>query len=130
MWTSPCHPDLLPRGRLADGGTFDTLPGTSRFMYVFCATSVMAAHCCDVGQATVDKLPDDALLDIFAVYLNDDDQDRFQSVDKWHTLVHVCRRWRGLVFASPCSLNLRLLCRRHRRVAGDAGYMASLAHRD
>jgi hypothetical protein len=72
----------------------------------------MAAHCCDVGQTTVNNLPDEALLDIFSVYLNDDDQDRIQSVDKWHTLVHVCRRWRDLVFASPRRLNLRLLCRR------------------
>jgi hypothetical protein len=36
-------------------------------------TSVMAADCCDVGQATVNKLPDDSLLDIFDVYLNDNE---------------------------------------------------------
>ena len=29
---------------------------------------------------------------------------------KWHILVHVCRRWRYVVFASPSYLNLRLLC--------------------
>jgi hypothetical protein len=34
------------------------------------------------------------------------------DVDKWHTLVHVCRRWRDVVFASPRRLNLRLLCRK------------------
>jgi hypothetical protein len=32
----------------------------------------------------------------------------------WHTLVHVCKRWRCLVFASPRRLDLRLLCT-HRR---------------
>ncbi|KAI0270093.1 hypothetical protein BGY98DRAFT_1012074, partial [Russula aff. rugulosa BPL654] len=29
----------------------------------------------------------------------------------WHTLVHVCQRWRYLVFASPGHLDLRLECR-------------------
>ncbi|KAI0302780.1 hypothetical protein BC826DRAFT_1101621 [Russula brevipes] len=67
-------------------------------------------------QATADRLPDDVLLVVFAVYLNDDDQDRIQGVDKWHTLVHVCRRWRDIVFASPRSLNLRLRCGRRTRV--------------
>ena len=28
----------------------------------------------------------------------------------WMTLVHVCRRWRSLVFQSPHRLNLRLVC--------------------
>jgi hypothetical protein len=79
-------------------------------------TLVMAAHCCDVDQAMVNKLPDDALLDVFDSYLNDNDQDGFKNVDGWHTLVHVCRRWRNVVFASPRRLNLRLLCKRRRPV--------------
>ena len=28
----------------------------------------------------------------------------------WHKLTHVCQRWRCIVFASQCRLNLRLLC--------------------
>jgi hypothetical protein len=28
----------------------------------------------------------------------------------WHPLVHVCQRWRYLVFASPLRLDLRLIC--------------------
>jgi hypothetical protein len=32
------------------------------------------------------------------------------EVEAWHTLVHVCRRWRNLVFASPRRLNLRIAC--------------------
>jgi len=31
-------------------------------------------------------------------------------MEAWQLLVHVCRRWRILVFASPRRLNLRLLC--------------------
>jgi hypothetical protein len=30
--------------------------------------------------------------------------------DAWHTLVHVCKRWRSIVFASPHRLQLQLLC--------------------
>jgi hypothetical protein len=36
--------------------------------------------------------------------------------DPWRTLVHVCKRWRCVVFASPRRLNLRLLCTNRRPV--------------
>ena len=29
---------------------------------------------------------------------------------KWHKLVHVCRRWRQLIFESPHRLNIQILC--------------------
>jgi len=29
---------------------------------------------------------------------------------KWHLLVHVCRRWRQIIFGSPCRLELQILC--------------------
>ncbi|KAI0286532.1 hypothetical protein BC826DRAFT_80013 [Russula brevipes] len=77
----------------------------------------MAADCCCVGQATSNKLTDDALLDIFEFYLNDNPVPyKIDHLDEWHTLVHVCRRWRDLVFASPRRLNLRLLCSSERPV--------------
>jgi len=34
--------------------------------------------------------------------------------DAWHTLVHVCRRWRYIVFGSPRCMDLRLLCMNRR----------------
>ena len=49
-------------------------------------------------------LPDVALLEIFDFYLDE------YSVSAWHTLVHVCRKWRNVVFGSPRRLNLRLWC--------------------
>ena len=57
---------------------------------------------------TIDMLSDIALLEIFNFYL-------VESWDKpwitaWHTLVHVCQKWRTVVFASPRRLNLRLYC--------------------
>jgi hypothetical protein len=33
-----------------------------------------------------------------------------KSIDRWQSLVHVCRRWRSIVFESPRRLNLRLGC--------------------
>ena len=49
-------------------------------------------------------LPDVALLEIFDFYV-------YKTwIEAWHTLVHVCRKWRGVVFGSPRRLNLRLYC--------------------
>ena len=53
---------------------------------------------------TVDKLPDVALLEIFDFYMDE----AWREV--WHTLVHVCRKWRNIVFESPRRLDLRLYC--------------------
>ncbi|KAI0292174.1 hypothetical protein BC826DRAFT_1105663 [Russula brevipes] len=56
-------------------------------------------------QATIDKLPDDVLIEIFDFYLDKKNivwpRDWDRSVDEWHTLVHVCKKWRNVVFASP-----------------------------
>jgi F-box-like len=56
-------------------------------------------------------LPDDVLLVIFYFYV-DPDEAYFsaEDVEEWQTLVHVCRRWRSIVFGSPSRLNLRLVC--------------------
>ncbi len=59
----------------------------------------------DVGQMTIDTLADDVLLYVFDFYLTD-----ASEVEAWHTLVHVCRQWRILVFRSPRRLNLRIAC--------------------
>ena len=57
-------------------------------------------------------LPDDVLLEIFDVYVNGrSDIETFKkSTEEWQILVHVCRRWRSVVFGSPRRLNLRLVC--------------------
>ncbi|KAI0289334.1 hypothetical protein BC826DRAFT_1107056 [Russula brevipes] len=54
---------------------------------------------------TINVLPDDVLLYIFDYYV-----DGGLGVEAWHTLVHVCRRWRNLVFVSPRRLDSQLLC--------------------
>ena len=63
---------------------------------------------------TINAFPDHILLDIF-------DFCRVAAVKEtnkwpglwpkiWHMLVHVCSRWRRVVFSSPVRLNLRLYC--------------------
>jgi len=67
----------------------------------------------------MDDLPDDILLIIFDFYVFKH-QDQLinlmlragmkRKIESWRSLVHVCRRWRGLVFRSPRRLNLQLCC--------------------
>jgi hypothetical protein len=64
------------------------------------------------GRVTFDMLPDDVLLDIFDFYRMDSSY--FPWI--WHTLVHVCPRWRQIIFASPRRLDLQFLCTPRTRV--------------
>ena len=71
---------------------------------------------------SIDVLPDEILLAIF-----DFSEDKVplspynlsakgsplyakRIIETWHSLVHVCQRWRRIIFASPRRLNLRLFC--------------------
>ncbi|KAN0105669.1 hypothetical protein V8E52_010788 [Russula decolorans] len=59
----------------------------------------------------IDVLPDDVLLEIFDFYMDMISYGaKIMGVEAWKSLVHVCRRWRILVFESPRRLNLRLFC--------------------
>ena len=68
-------------------------------------------------MVTIDAFPDDVLLEIFdfsvvkiqdPVFLAFDGYDTKWEIESWQSLVHVCRRWRNLVFGSPRRLNLQL----------------------
>ena len=75
-------------------------------------------------RTAIDTLPDNVLLEIFDFYLGADNPFPFVAggrnvplrEDFWHTLVHVCRRWRSIVSASPRRLKLNLLCTERRPV--------------
>ena len=54
-------------------------------------------------------LTDNVLLEIFDFFRNNHDH-ASRTVWRWHLLVHVCQRWRQIVFASPHRLNLQILC--------------------
>ncbi|KAH9169987.1 hypothetical protein EDB89DRAFT_2244339 [Lactarius sanguifluus] len=55
-------------------------------------------------------LTDNVLVEIFDFCRKDHDQCPSGHVWKWHLLVHVCRRWRQIIFASPRRLHLEILC--------------------
>ena len=55
-------------------------------------------------------LPDDVLLEIFDFFVEEEGQGLEVDFEEWQTLVHVCRRWRSIVFGSPRRLDLRLVC--------------------
>ena len=79
-------------------------------------------------MAAIEVLPDDVLLAIFdfCVAVNQDFpesgghafllvekqelQNTKRKIESWQSLVHVCQRWRGLVFGSSRRLDLQLFC--------------------
>ena len=76
--------------------------------------AVLSLRCIDLlyRQVTAGRLPGVVLLEIFGFYFAEEYQ-----VDYWHTLVHVCQRWRNVVFSSPRRLNLQLFCTPGRPIA-------------
>ena len=75
-----------------------------RSTYFFCTYPALIVDWCYVARVTVDMLPDVALLRMFDFYEDE------EEIEAWHTLVHVCRKWRSVVFGSPRRLKLRLFC--------------------
>jgi hypothetical protein len=88
-------------------GTEKELTKGGRRTYIVCTVvcSDLTVDWCDVGRVTVDLLPDVALLEIFGFYM---DGEVWECL--WHKLVHVCQKWRNVIFGSPRRLNLRLYC--------------------
>ena len=60
-------------------------------------------------------LSDDVLLNIFHHFLH-------ASPQFWHTLTHVCQKWRQIIFESPLGLRLRLHCTYGTPVLKTLGY--------
>jgi hypothetical protein len=58
----------------------------------------------------IDVLLDDVLLEIFDFYMVLSPGYSKTEIERWQSLVHVCRRWRSLIFESPRRLNLQLVC--------------------
>jgi hypothetical protein len=55
----------------------------------------------DTSQMTpIDVLPDNVLLELLGFCL-DGDQDTMTRIEELQSLVHVCQRWRSVVFGSP-----------------------------
>ena len=74
---------------------------TSR--YVLFLVHTTTAEWCGVGGVTIETLPDYVLLQIFTFC---------PSLRPlwWRPLVHVCWRWRQIVFSSPRRLHVLIFC--------------------
>ena len=53
---------------------------------------------------------------------HDDYGFHFRPILEWRRLIHVCRRWRYIIFASPLRLDLQLLCTHGTPVRKNLGY--------
>ncbi|KAH9968536.1 hypothetical protein BGW80DRAFT_657375 [Lactifluus volemus] len=81
--------------------------------------------------AAIERLPDEVIREIFIfdrlIFIS-----RLQSYWpprqpwEWHKLVHVCRRWRHIIFDSSRSLNLQLLCTHGTPVKNNLDYWPAL----
>ena len=104
MITRPEHPVLRQEGssseELRQGECFMRRP------------LVTTSYRPRIGQVTIDRLPDNVLLEIFHFYKDDFlNLPRPVSVTwRWKTMIQVCRRWRNIIFGSPRRLDLRLIC--------------------
>ena len=58
---------------------------------------------------SIDILPDEILLAVFE-FCMDRMQIELRGTESWQSLVHVCQRWRSVIFRSPRRLKLRLRC--------------------
>jgi hypothetical protein len=89
-------------------------PRDLRRALTFCCT--LASESMGLGESyrratAIDMLPDDVLLEIFDLYRKGHYNHPLPSpVWEWHILVHVCRRWRQIIFGSPRRLDLQILC--------------------
>jgi F-box-like len=71
-------------------------------------TDLYGAAPCYPPPRAIESLPDNVLLNIFGFYQQLAYE--YSQLNVWQTLVHVCRRWRYVVFESPLRLNLQLEC--------------------
>jgi hypothetical protein len=71
--------------------------------YIFDQYLCPFANCSFYTQGAIGKLSDEVLREIFRYLLE-------VSPRFWPILVHICRRWRRIVFTSHRALHLRLFC--------------------
>jgi len=76
----------------------------------FIQRTATTADCCVVpGYITIDMLPDEVLLSIFDFCMC-----TYESVLNrfgWVRLLHVCQRWRSIMFSAPLRLDLKIICK-------------------
>ncbi|KAH9164803.1 hypothetical protein EDB89DRAFT_2077549 [Lactarius sanguifluus] len=128
----PSHdPASIPSDSSSGGTSHDPCRGleVGDITRILCEKRAQSqAHVKSYGHAiTINTLPDDVLLEIFDQCRKSQDPDHSSApVWRWHRLVHVCQRWRQLVYGSPRRLDLQLLCTHGTPVRKNLGYWPPL----
>ena len=85
------------------------------------AQQLPTADCCEVGQVIIDELPNDILLYIFNVYVNDPYLLLFYKTDVWVKLVHVSKMAKPHFWITTTP-QLQLLCTARTQVTKKLDY--------
>jgi len=104
--------DWCDVGRMTKDMPPDDSDAPPRQRMSFTQIPAITADECDTGRVTICMLPEDALLAIFGFYFKLDDSraGELKASLMNFTLVHVCQKWRNVVFRSPHCLDLQLHC--------------------
>jgi hypothetical protein len=69
-------------------------------------------------KLTINNIPDELLVEIIDFY-RQGNADRYQWWSKWFKLIHVCKRWRTVMFASSSRLDLCFVLKPRTRKGGN-----------
>lgn len=116
-------PETIEQGDEKDSSSHDEQG--RRTSVVLDVAPVMITDRWHVGHLKFDVLSDDVLLYIFDAYQRRSRQPAYEWAYAfendpgwpWHTMVHVCQRWRRLIFAWPNHLEVRVECKSRTAVA-------------
>src|SRR5487761_1073332 len=72
---------------------------------------------CYVGRLTIDVLSDDVLICIFNLYRIGRRSPHSDGPWRWQPLIHVCQRWRHIIFTCPHHLRVQVECNATTNVA-------------
>jgi hypothetical protein len=91
-------------------------------------SSALAIDQLGIGPVSINELPDNIILEIFDFYRLSSTTSKGHTAYTWpwKRLVHVCQKWRNLVFASPLRLDLHLFCDSRTPVRSSLEYWPSL----
>ena len=87
-------------------------PRQRRFYFPVPRNTATGTDRAGLAQVTIDVLPDDLLLEIFDLYREEEaHRSSIYTEWGWTTLAHVCRRWQGIILASPsvCTCGLPVI---------------------
>jgi len=99
--------DGLSEGLVIGGHSVDlqVMSGQGQGMLFTVSATTADRSYVGTGNVPIDMVPDDVLVEVFYFFT----KPWIKRKTEWYTLVHVCQRWRYIVFASPSRLGAQLV---------------------